>query len=586
MFLRSARALAKSSFTSKFLLIAIMGLGFFLRTLNVNWDFNQHLHPDERFLTMVMGDMEVPDRFLDYLNPDVSTLNPVNVGHEFYVYGPFPVVINKVFAIALGNDDYGNLTLQGRWLSAIMDTLSIGAIFLIVRQFQRRYGIPRGVKFFAAFFYAILVFPIQQSHFFTVDTFATTFFLLSVLFSLNADEKKFLLYGGLSGALFGLAVSSKINLLLAGPIVGWFLAEPFFRVLQKRKKIAVTLLWLGAVSILWFVCFWIVLRLTGPYYFAKFSLIDWHLNKAFVKNIQTLKNLSDPNGYFPPSVQWMSKTPIVFPLVNIALYGLGLPLFFFAMFGVGKMMLFAITSWKTKYGIFLLILWITAFFVYQGAQFVSTMRYFLLLYPFLAVFAAFGMMEIGGSSSHKVKLHKKYHGVLVFVSCLICSVWTFMYMSIYVRQNSRVEASFWMYQEFPDKSVIALEHWDDPLPLQVENGNPAQKSFDGKQLPVFYQDDTKKWKEMSDILTEADYYVLTSNRGWGSIMAAPDKYPKMSQFYKELFDEKTEFTKIAEFSSYPSLQYLGIPITVNDDWSEEAFTVYDHPKVLIYAKRK
>ena len=35
------------------ILIFIIVIGFLLRLIGLNWDQGQHLHPDERFLTMV-----------------------------------------------------------------------------------------------------------------------------------------------------------------------------------------------------------------------------------------------------------------------------------------------------------------------------------------------------------------------------------------------------------------------------------------------------------------------------------------------------------------------------------------------------
>ena len=91
---------------------------------------------------------------------------------------------------------------------------------------------------------------------------------------------------------------------------------------------------------------------------------------------------------------------------------------------------------------------------------------------------------------------------------------------------------------------------------------------------------------MEKALDTTDYYILSSNRAWGSIPTVPEKYPQMSKFYQDLLSEKLDFKKIKEFTSYPSLHYLGIPITINDDNAEEAFTVYDHPKVMIFQKTK
>ena len=132
------------------------------------------------------------------------------------------------------------------------------------------------------------------------------------------------------------------------------------------------------------------------------------------------------------------------------------------------------------------------------------------------------------------------------------------------------------------------ESWDDPLPLGVVNN--FGKSFLTDQLPVFDQDTPAKWQKMNEMLAKADYYVLSSNRGWGSIMTVPQKYPKMSQFYSYLLNNKLQYKKIKEFDSYPSIQFnfsfLTFHFSFPDQWSDEGFTVYDHPQVLIYKNEK
>ena len=54
----------------------------------------------------------------------------------------------------------------------------------------------------------------------------------------------------------------------------------------------------------------------------------------------------------------------------------------------------------------------------------------------------------------------------------------------------------------------------------------------------------------------------------------------MSDFYKNLFGGKLNFEKVAEITSYPTIPIFNIPIP--DQSSEEAFTVYDHPKLYIF----
>ena len=70
----------------KLLLSAILLLAFALRFYGVNWDQNQHLHPDERFLTMVTEAIDWPANIPEYFDTAHSPLNPHNRGFGFFVY--------------------------------------------------------------------------------------------------------------------------------------------------------------------------------------------------------------------------------------------------------------------------------------------------------------------------------------------------------------------------------------------------------------------------------------------------------------------------------------------------------------------
>jgi hypothetical protein len=162
---------------------------------------------------------------------------------------------------------------------------------------------------------------------------------------------------------------------------------------------------------------------------------------------------------------------------------------------------------------------------------------------------------------------------------LALTTWPLMFLSIYIQPHSRIQASHWIYQNLPANSIIVTEHWDDGLPLRMPQ---YQKRFKFLQMPVFGKDNQNKWQQIERILDQADYYVLSSNRAWGSIARLPEKYPRMSRFYQELLSGEAGYELIAEFNSYPSLKYLGIPISFNDSWADEAFSVYDHPQVMIF----
>src|SRR5688572_28083225 len=80
------------------LLVLVLVVAACFRLVGLNWDQDQHLHPDERFLTMVETGMSPVKSMSDYFNTDASTLNPHNVGYGFYVYGDLPVIMVRYLA--------------------------------------------------------------------------------------------------------------------------------------------------------------------------------------------------------------------------------------------------------------------------------------------------------------------------------------------------------------------------------------------------------------------------------------------------------------------------------------------------------
>ena len=76
-------------------LAAILLLAGVLRFTGLNWDEHQHLHPDERFLTMVENSLTWPQSLGEYFDTARNPLNPYNHSFGTFVYGLAPVVLVK-----------------------------------------------------------------------------------------------------------------------------------------------------------------------------------------------------------------------------------------------------------------------------------------------------------------------------------------------------------------------------------------------------------------------------------------------------------------------------------------------------------
>ena len=221
----------------------------------------------------------------------------------------------------------------------------------------------------------------------------------------------------------------------------------------------------------------------------------------------------------------------------------------------------------------LILFWIVIVFFYQGFQFAKPMRYFYPLYPFLAISSSYAFCYF---------FHKRINNFSIFLPFIILfAVYPISFLMIYSRPHSRVIASEWIYNHIPTGSTLSCEHWDDCLPLPVDG--KSSQLYRIVTLSMYDLDTQKKWERINKQLEEIDYLILSSNRLWGSIPRASWKYPMTSTFYVDLFSGKLKFDKIAEFTSRPTIPFLSFELI--DDSADENFTVFDHPKVLIFRRQ-
>lgn len=609
----------------KLFLAIVFGLAIIFRLIGLNWDQSHHLHPDERFLTMVNMAQQLPKNLAQYQNPKQSPLNPYNQDYDFFVYGRLPLNLNKFLAVIFQNDSYHKLALQGRFLTALADILTLVFVYQLAKLIEKKLNTKK-FKHWAVLIYASAVLPIQQAHFFTVDSFLNLFITGSLFFALKASLKALTKFKtpakkliranwAMSAIFFGLALACKISAVYLLPLILALMAlghKDWLVLIKKRLKNKTKLYKLALSFLLKLASFgfltYITLRLTDPYFFENANWFNPSLSSQFLQNIKQLQAMADPQGWFPPSVQWLNK-PVWFAGKNMILYGLGLPVSLLALIGLfslikkllktaSKLSLKNLEKTFPKTLVLLVLIWGIAFFIYQSSQFTKSVRYFLFLYPWLALIAGWGVAQVQ-AWWHKICSKKICQAVAAILLIVWILSWPLMFISIYLKDHSRITASKWIYQNIPKQSVILAEYWDDALPLGVKGR--SLNEYQVKQIAVFDQDQEQKWQKLHQELAQADYYILSSNRAWGSISQATNRYPVSSEFYLQLLSGSLtsrqvqkiapfkltsqtnyHYQKVAEFTSFPSLKWLGVPITIPDQQAEEAFTVYDHPKVMIY----
>ncbi|MCJ7825659.1 MAG: DUF2298 domain-containing protein [Anaerolineales bacterium] len=457
------------------LLIAVLGLAAYLRFTGLNWDSYSHLHPDERFLTMVETSIQPPQSIGEYFNTETSPLNPHNVGHGFFVYGSFPIFLVRYLAEWTGMSGYDEVHLLGRAVSGISDLVAILLIYLIgERLFNRRVGI------LAALFLALSVLLIQHAHFFVVDPLANVFILAGLYFSVRVIGQGKLSDYLLFGVMLGMAVASKIS---AAPLAGAAALAGITNILstpsdRRSAVVSRTLAFLLGAALLSLLVF----RIFQPYAFEGPGFLNVRLNPKWLANMAEVRNLAAGNTDAPYALQWADRAPVFFSLKNIILWGLGLPLGILGWVGLGWAIIEMIRGRWERY--LIPVVWTAGTFIWQSINFTKAMRYQLPIYPTLALLAAWALWHAWESVPRlDVKWRKIARtGVLLVGSGTILgtALWAFAFHSIYTRPLTRISASRWIYRNIPAVVNLVIEAEGEtfyetipmPVPFDLSSGEP------------------------------------------------------------------------------------------------------------------
>lgn len=681
---------------SALVLAAILAAALALRLVGLDWDKGHGIHPDERFLRMVLNDIHWPKSIGEYFNTAQSPLNPRNKNFTFWVYGELPLFLVHRLGDLLHKSGYGQIHLVGRAASALVDVASVLVIyFLGKRLYSKKVGLV------AAGLLAFTALDIQLSHFFAVDTFAAFFATLGLLCAVYAAEQGRAWQFFALGVVVGASMASKISMTLFGAVAGlaWLMYALRTRreaVWAERAILRLGLLGLGVV---------LAFRVFQPYAFSGPSFLNFTLSRDFLANMKEAQLYQTGKADPPWGFQWANRTPYIFPLYNMVLFGMGVPMALAAFAG------WVAAGWemlsKKRMAHLLPWAWVTLLFVYQGGQFVKSMRYFIPIYPAMALLAAFGLAWVYREAKSRGAWARRaaaLAGALVVVSTALYGT---AFAGIYTRPHPRMAASAWIYEHVPmaatlhyrtsdgavgqfqlgiphgqilapgtppvyvsfslpdsgdimdvtlnhlrgdgtapstlrveiaremwpddtlvsaelsgvfapdadgkgrayrldmsgltmapgvryvakfsvtdgasliaESSTILQETYDDPKVPFSEAGRDPFRNYNIPELRVYDDESPDKLRHFQEMLTQADYICFTSQRGYGSIPRMAARFPMATKFYELLFAGRLGFKLVGEFTSYPQLDGL----VFNDDKSEEAFTVYDHAKVLLFQK--
>ena len=615
-------------------LAAIVVVALALRLYGLNWDegFGWTPHPDERAILFKVIEIEPPGLgdITVLLDAEQSPWNP-----RWFPYGSFPLYLIKlvdIFIDDLPGVSSEDLRVPARTISALADIATILIVYLIGKAlWSRRIGL------LAAGLVTFSVIHIQLSHFFAVDTLMALFATATLYFLLRVARQGRFSDSALAGLCIGLALATKVSV---APIIAAYLVAHFIYVTgllpdgAGRPRVVFDRMWAGIrAALIGLVVMIGTVLIVQPYAF-----LDWGRFYAdFVEQSEMVRRIRD----YPYTRQYIDTTPYIYHMQQLATWGLGLPLGLVAWAGplhaaikglrvwyaaaylimgialpaaimvlsssvlatlaasaiaVGAIVLtIPLRSPGTRLDMVLLS-WVVPYFLIVGAFDVKFMRYMLPITPILVLFGSRMVVDIWNWAKRAPAFARASLVALFAAGLLVTAFYGLSYSGIYADRHPAVRASDWIQNNVPPRSVILKEHW--------EEGLPGLYDYKVEELPIYEPDRPAKLREMSELLSRADYMTVYSNRLYGTVARLPERYPVSREYYRQLFSGGLGYTLATHFTSYPNLFGVGFvdetfnrpdlpppgdlsrvrphPVPINLGYADESFSVYDHPKVLIF----
>ena len=268
----------------------------------------------------------------------------------------------------------------------------------------------------------------------------------------------------------------------------------------------------------------------------------------------------------------------------------------------------------------LLLCWVVPYFLVTGAFHVKFMRYMLPIAPLLTLFGARMLWALwdgaaayrrtGSISFHphpnlppsrgkeRLSMLRPVVGVAIALVVAGTAFYALAYVNgVYGSVHTGVRASEWLNRVAPYGAYVLKEHWEESLPN-------LRSDFEFFDLPMYEPDRAGKTAVVADALADSDFLVFFSNRLYGTIPRLQQRYRVSTEYYRLLFSEQLGYTLADVQTSYPTLFGIGIvddtlgrpglpaplklqqhaaaPLALNLGYADESFSVYDHPKVLIF----
>ena len=227
----------------------------------------------------------------------------------------------------------------------------------------------------------------------------------------------------------------------------------------------------------------------------------------------------------------------------------------------------------------LLVGWLALYFGLIGGLHTKHVRYLLPMLPFLAVLAGSAFQLAWDRSGPRRRYLVAAIAAAVGVHAMLFGA---AFARIYMVEDSRLSAARWIQDQVPADAVIGVEgggfsvgplvaqtHITRPLHMSTVFGTRGFLSCGAAQ------------DHLVDKLAEVSYLAIIDVNRYQQFTVAADLYPAAASYYRELTRGTMGFAVARHFKVNPALG----PLTWPDEGAEPSYTGYDHPTVVVLARR-